>query len=391
MFRRSMAYAGLAGVGMTLAFACVAGLSVAGLTVAGTTGAWAQAVTEQTAPDSAKPKKKAATKKAPGSESAEAGQAGKKPSDPAAVQKALDAAQKSLDAGKADVALNQANSLISAGGLEPRAMARALALRGHANKKLAKPAQAIADLQSALWLAGGLSEPERAAALQARSEAYREAGLGDAPPIAAAKAAKATANSGTSTPIATAAVAPRPAETVTAPGPSQAGGVGNFFSNLFGGSASKAATAPPPAQASVPVTPSVSSWSETTQTTPAKPEAKPKPQAAKATPSKVASAATQAGQTQTGQSEAGATTAGQFRLQLGAVRSRDEAQAVAQRVKQEFGDKIGQRTYDIDETVFGNMGTFYRVRIGPFAEASEPKGLCQALRGKGVDCMLVSN
>ena len=385
MSRRSMAHAGKACVGTTLvrtrlvrtglALVAVAALNGAALNLAGlgfamTTVAWSQAAQE---PAASEPKatKKAAAKKPSAQKQAAAGDPA---TDPAGVQKALDAAQKSLDAGKADVALNQANALISTSKLEPRSMARALALRGHANMKLAKPAQAISDLQSALWLSGGLSETERSSALQARSQAYREAGLGDAPPIVGVKAAN-------SSPIATAALAPRPTETAA-----PAGGVGNFFSKLFS-PASKADTSAP-SQVSAPISapvspaisPAVSSWSETTTKaappkSDVKPEAKPKPQAAAAASSKVASASTEPGP---------------FRLQLGAVRSRDEAQSVAQRVKQEFGDKIGQRAYDIDETVFGNMGTFYRVRIGPFAEASEPKGLCQALRGKGVDCMLIS-
>ena len=126
------------------------------------------------------------------------------------MQKTLDSAQKSLDAGKADVALNQVNALISGGGLETRSMARALAVRGYAYKKQSKPAQAIADLQSALWLKDGLTETERASALQARSEAYREAGLGDAPPISGVKANTSSGSGQQSRPIATATVAPRP-------------------------------------------------------------------------------------------------------------------------------------------------------------------------------------
>jgi hypothetical protein len=36
------------------------------------------------------------------------------------------------------------------------------------------------------------------------------------------------------------------------------------------------------------------------------------------------------------------------------------------------------------------MGTFYRVRLGPFADANEPRELCGRLRVAGVDCMLVT-
>ena len=379
-----MAPVGMARVGTTLAL----------LIFAGTMACMATMVRAQSIPD--QPPAKAAKKKAAANKSAEAGEqqgesgeAGKKAArDPAAVQKVLEAARKSLDAGKADVAYNQVNALITAGGLDVKSMARALALRGHVYKKQGKPAQAIADLQSALWLKGGLNEADRSAALQARAEAYREAGLGEAPEIAGE-------SSGPSRPIATATVAPRPATTSSS--------TGNFFSNLFGG-ASKAEAQPvatPPAAAAV--NPAVSSWSETTTSKAAalKPTAKPvvaaKPKSdtptkvavavpsappAPPSPAAVASAPAREIVVTTGQSAAN------YRIQLVAVRSIEEAEAVATRVRKEFGEKIGPRDYEVDETIFGAMGKFYRVRIGPFADAAEPTSLCAAIRAQGMDCML---
>ena len=44
----------------------------------------------------------------------------------------------------------------------------------------------------------------------------------------------------------------------------------------------------------------------------------------------------------------------------------------------------------IDEAVIGNMGTFYRVRLGPFANATEPGKLCAVLKPEGYDCLVVS-
>ena len=45
----------------------------------------------------------------------------------------------------------------------------------------------------------------------------------------------------------------------------------------------------------------------------------------------------------------------------------------------------------VDEAVIGSMGTFYRVRIGSYASADEPRGLCNTLRNSGYDCLVVSN
>ena len=70
-------------------------------------------------------------------------------------------------------------------------MAKALYLRGVAYRQQGKPAQAISDLTSALWLKGGLADSDRADAIKQRTAAYGDAGLtetGEA--VAAAPAAK---------------------------------------------------------------------------------------------------------------------------------------------------------------------------------------------------------
>ena len=67
----------------------------------------------------------------------------------------------------------------SGGNLPPAIMAKALLYRGIAYRQQKLPAQAIADLTSALWLKGGLGESDRADALRQRTSAYQEAGLRD--------------------------------------------------------------------------------------------------------------------------------------------------------------------------------------------------------------------
>ena len=63
--------------------------------------------------------------------------------------------------------------------MPPPQMARALYHRGVAYRKANKPAQAISDLTSALWLKNGLQDADRQDAVKQRADAYREAGLPD--------------------------------------------------------------------------------------------------------------------------------------------------------------------------------------------------------------------
>ena len=48
------------------------------------------------------------------------------------------------------------------------------------------------------------------------------------------------------------------------------------------------------------------------------------------------------------------------------------------------------RRASIDQTVVGNMGTMYRVRVGPYASAHEGQAVCGRLKGSGLDCLVVS-
>ena len=61
------------------------------------------------------------------------------------------------------------------------------------------------------------------------------------------------------------------------------------------------------------------------------------------------------------------------------------------RLLTQHGGELGARDPKIDEAVIGSMGTFYRVRVGPYADAAEPKNLCGALQANGFDCLVVTN
>jgi cell division septation protein DedD len=77
-------------------------------------------------------------------------------------------------------------------------------------------------------------------------------------------------------------------------------------------------------------------------------------------------------------------------VQLAAVRTQEEALAVAAKAKREYAAALAAREPEIDQAVFGNMGAFYRVRVGPFATVQETEAVCARLKGSGFDCMSVT-
>lgn len=427
--------------------------------------------------------------------------------DPNVALKALDAGTKSYSAGKFDPAVQSLTAALANGGLPPQKMAQAYYYRGMAYKKQKKPAQALSDLTVAVWVNGGLSEADRAAAMDARNEVYREAGLGDqAPPIAnavgtpspktAAAAAPTPPPAAASPPPAPAPVAkaptppaadsfatavapapstqprvaaappaspsaerpvwqadpnspppppmPLPADTavqapaasaqpsapvatlsplpgssgsstaappatglapagdetaaqpssgspdIMAPLASAGSSISGFFSNMFGqGGQPKDASAPAPTQttgstgtgeglgwaqnaSSAPQGPSVQVSASEPQRAPGYEAPSPPPTAAATAKSVVTSAN------------------GKYRLQLASVRSREEADRLAEAVMTNHGSELGGAAAEVDETVIGNMGTFYRVRLGPYANANEPRKLCTSLKPQGYDCQVVT-
>ncbi len=297
-----------------------------------------------------------------------------KAADPAEIQKQIDAAQKSLDAGKHDTAIAQINAVMAQKGLETKAIARALAVRGQAYRRQGKPAQAIADLQSALHLRGGLSEAERAAATQARAEAYREAGLAEPHAIPSVPRAAAPGTPPASSPVRTGSNR-EPA--APAPSPPANNGIGDFLSGLFGSNGPKPSPPPPSAPPVVAA--------------PAAPPPEPPPTTgAVKPPVKAAVVKTPPVTAKQPSVHAKAPVAGSIRLQLAGMRSQKEAQALAERVRKELGPALGGRSFDIAQMVYGNMGTFYHARFGPYGEQTEPTALCSALKAKKIDCQVMS-
>lgn len=423
----------------------------------------------------------------------------------AAALRAYDTGVKAYEAGKHKEAITALSSALSTGGLPSNQMAKALYYRGASYRKQGKPAQAISDLTTSVWLKNGLMESDKTAAMSERQAAYQEAGLGETPvPVGTA-------------PLDQPGGGKPGTQTVAVASESSSGGVGGFFSNLFSSSSSSPAapaTAPPqPASepvAAAPPQPASSSWDAATSTSSSAPTTTPPaagfadgspPPAAASEPSAFATTTeiaapeapqptqpTQVAQVaqvasnepasssssvsgffsnlfgggssatppstpssdvstsatppqpavssfepQTADWGAGTSVAapdassgtrgqrvaerapppaptplpatspkstssqatsppqrGNYDLQVAAVRSADEAQQLASRLVSDHGSQIGGRQPTIDEKVIGSMGTFYRVKVGPYADANEPAKVCGAIRSNGFDCLVVT-
>lgn len=322
---------------------------------------------------------------------------------------ALDQARKALGDGKADLAAKLAGEVLGGANKTPRNTARALAVRGEVHLQKGRVAEALVDLDGALWVTGGLQGAEREAAISARQRAMQQAGLGaqspSSPPStpSPSKGAPAPATWAASIPPPPAQAAPAarsasaapvarspdvggtPAE-VTAQSQSS-GGIGSFFSKIFSGGTGS--SQPAVTGAVVPAKPSVSS------SEPQRSEAEPKA-AGRPAPARIATAVAPKPAIETPRAvtpvvaPATAAAAGAVRIQLAAVRSREEADALARRVKSEHKDAIGARGVAIEEEVYGNMGRFYRVRIGPFASIPDTQSICARIRNGGIDCMAMT-
>jgi cell division septation protein DedD len=373
--------------------------------------------------------------------------ANQKAAEAAAAKKAYDAGLKEYAAGRSQSAIDQLSTAIKSGVLSASEMAKALYTRGLAFKKENKPGQAISDLTSAIWLKNGLSESEKKSALDERSEAYRMAGLEDTgsmpdrpaigAPTPAATGSNVVANSAPgpnagSAGLSAGAIAEAAAGKATGPvspdGSSATitrhdaanesslqsaasstasvdgsktsssassggssfgqtvsaipGNVTGFFSNMFGGGSPAPA---PPAEpvasvmtaSTTPVAAETSSWSNSTTVA-----------AGAAAQKKSAEKTALAAESKP---RATVATKGKYKIHIAALRSRADAEALAQKLIAQHGADLSNHVPTVDEAVIGSMGTFYRVRIGGYASEEEPRGLCNKLRTSGLDCLVVTN
>jgi hypothetical protein len=292
-------------------------------------------------------------------------------------------------------------------------MAKALFTRGIAYRQQKKPAQAISDLTSALWLKGGLSEADRAEGLRQRAAAYQEAGLGqggEPAPAALARDPRKERSAAAAPPWGDATTAPATALNQEQPKEAASGGGWDLFGSLFGGgnafASATPAASPAPAASKIlngeastaerpapPPRTQTSAWSQQTQveaersprlvTGAISPKSEPAPRGEPA-PKNDAALKRQAALSEAPRSGT------HLRIQIGAVRTEAEAKALAAKVMRTHAAALASHGPQIDQTVMGNMGSFYRVLIGPFANAQETQNLCAKLKDSGLDCLVTA-
>jgi cell division septation protein DedD len=337
---------------------------------------------------------------------------------PARAQEgSLGAGASAFTAGKYDATVRMMTGVLQADKVDPSEAAKALYYRGLAYQKLNQHTRAIADLGAAMWL--GLPASERTAALVNRSLAYRATGLkaqadtelaaarkgdrgGDVDKIVASNGGGGAADTASISAFATevrteggrtttiASAAPEPA--AAPPRNAEAANPGSWTTTQQSGGA----PSEPPSGGN-----RLSRWWGSVRGSSSEPEPAPAPAPP---PAPNAAAVTSAWTTQT-QAEGGApgtrvATAsptvpvpsgggGNYLLQLSPTRSEAEASALWKTVAKQNA-QLASLQPRIEKTDMGNLGTFYRLQIGPFPDKAESLKLCNALKRSGVDCFLVN-
>jgi hypothetical protein len=324
-------------------------------------------------------------------------------------------------AGKFDSTVRLMTVVLQGDNVPPADAAKALYFRGLAYQKLGQHTRAIADLGAAMWL--GLSSSERTVALVNRSLAYQAAGLKTQAEAELASARKTgssgevdklmASNGGTGSdagsisPFATevrtesgrtstVASASQDAPLPPAPRNSEAANPGSWTTTQ-----GEAASSPPPSSGN-----RLSRWWGSVRGSSSEPEPVPAPApATQSAPRATAAAVPSAWTTQT-QPEAGAAPGtrvatasptapvpsgggGNYLLQLSPTRSEAEASALWKTVVKQ-NQQLASLQPRVEKTDMGNLGTFYRLQIGPFPDKAESLKLCNALKRSGVDCFLVN-
>ena len=345
----------------------------------------------------------------------------------------------SLEAGKYETAVRQLTAAVNAENASAADAAKALYLRGMANRKLGQQARAISDLGAAVWL--GLAGADRTKALVNRGLAYRAAGLtqqaeaeialarktgssgevdklvaedGGPAPSAGAVTAFSTevrreSEAETVSPFAAPAPAPAAPPPTTAEGPAApaskptessswstsvddgstpapSGGnrLTRWFGSVTGPSDAPQAPPPPPSETASQQSAPTTGWGAQTD---AAPQARTR--TADATPAATATSGASGWSTQVAEATpSAASSGGAYRLQLTASRSEAEAQQLWKKVST-ANPQLAATQPTIEKTDIGGLGTFYRLQVGPFPDKAESLKLCNALKRSGVDCFLV--
>ncbi|GLK55706.1 hypothetical protein JOD31_000625 [Methylopila capsulata] len=85
------------------------------------------------------------------------------------------------------------------------------------------------------------------------------------------------------------------------------------------------------------------------------------------------------------------SASGGFVVQVTSQRSEADARAAYAALQRKFPGVLGQYGANIQSANVGDRGTYYRVRVGPFADGGQASTLCNNLRSAGGDCVVSRN
>jgi hypothetical protein len=138
----------------------------------------------------------------------------------------------------------------------------------------------------------------------------------------------------------------------------------NSFSAPVTPASNAALPVPEPAKAATPQTPPA-----------AQPQAATKPDATAKDTTKMTAVQPAAG--------------GTYRVQIGALRSEEDAQKTIAQAKRNGGELLSRLSFDVKRADLGEKGVYYRVQVGPLADAGAASSLCDKLKDRKVGCMVV--
>jgi cell division septation protein DedD len=84
----------------------------------------------------------------------------------------------------------------------------------------------------------------------------------------------------------------------------------------------------------------------------------------------------------------GDALSGSHLVQVGAFRSQAEADGQWSKMQGKLGAFLDGKGKDVEVADLGSKGTYYRLRVGPFASADDAKTYCAGLKERGTDCLI---
>jgi hypothetical protein len=85
----------------------------------------------------------------------------------------------------------------------------------------------------------------------------------------------------------------------------------------------------------------------------------------------------------------GVDAAGNFAIQFAALRSEDGAIYEVERIAKRYGSELGGRSPSVKILATSDGGTLYKIVAEPY-QRGEATAICELLKTKGLDCMLIS-